>query len=91
IRDRFGARYVFTDNEDVHDAFYDAAMDSGWFEEVYSDDDCTILHIRDEKGSPPPDADEGNTPDNQDSNDNEDAPGDNETLDVRPRAARGIA
>ncbi|HEX8181100.1 MAG TPA: hypothetical protein VF525_16250 [Pyrinomonadaceae bacterium] len=91
IRDRFGARYVFTDNEDVHDAFYDAAMDSGWFEEVYSDDDCTILHIRDEKGPPPPDADEGNTPDNQDSNDNEDAPGDNETLDMRPRATRGIA
>ena len=91
IRDRFGARYVFTDNEDVHDAFYDAAMDSGWFEEVYTDDYCTVLHIRDEKGQPPPDADEGNTPGDKDSNDSNDgeednAPGDNETLDLRPRA-----
>jgi hypothetical protein len=58
IRERFGARYVFTDNEDVHDAFYDAAMDSGWFEEAYADDTCTVLRIRDRKGEPPPDGDE---------------------------------
>ncbi|MFL6211101.1 MAG: hypothetical protein ACJ74W_19790 [Pyrinomonadaceae bacterium] len=92
IRDRFGARYVFTDNEDVHDAFYDAAMDSGWFEEVYTDDNCTILHIRDEKGAPPPDANDGNTPDNPDSNDNDEdnAPGDNETLNLRPRVGGQI-
>jgi hypothetical protein len=54
IRDRFGARYVFTDNEDVHNDFYDAAMDSGWFDEVYMDKDCTVLYIRDEKGTPSP-------------------------------------
>ena len=54
IRDRFGARYVFTDNEDVHNDFYDAAMDSGWFDEVYTDKDCTILYIRDQKGTPAP-------------------------------------
>lgn len=52
IRDRFGARYVFTDNEDVHNDFYDAAMDSGWFDEVYTDKDCTVLYIRDQKGAP---------------------------------------
>ena len=66
IRDRFGARYVFTDNEDVHNDFYDAAMDSGWFEEVYTDEDCTVLYIRDQKGTPPPiesDDDSTATPD----------------------------
>ena len=72
IRDRFGARYVFTDNEDVHDDFYDAALDSGWFDEVYSDDKCTVLHIRDQKGAPPPDKDDsndgGDTPDDQNDN-----------------------
>ncbi|MGH9941915.1 MAG: hypothetical protein ACRD9R_06100, partial [Pyrinomonadaceae bacterium] len=52
IRERFGARYVFTDNEDVHNDFYDKAMDSGWFEEVYTDEHCTILRIRDERGEP---------------------------------------
>ncbi|MGI9105231.1 MAG: hypothetical protein ACR2G4_03185 [Pyrinomonadaceae bacterium] len=54
IRDRFSARYVFTDNEDVHNDFYDAAMDSGWFEEVYTDEECTVLHIREQKGPPRP-------------------------------------
>jgi hypothetical protein len=52
IRDRFGARYVFTDNG--HDKFYDAAIVSGWFDIVYEDHDCTILKIRDTKGEPPP-------------------------------------
>jgi CxxC motif-containing protein (DUF1111 family) len=28
-------------------------MDSGWFDKVYEDDDCTVLHIRDAKGEPP--------------------------------------
>ncbi|HZH92404.1 MAG TPA: hypothetical protein VEX70_17540 [Pyrinomonadaceae bacterium] len=74
IRERFGARYVFTDNEDVHNDFYDAAMDSGWFEEVYTDEDCTVLFIRDQKGAPPPgepDADD-NAPAPNDAPDDED-------------------
>jgi hypothetical protein len=50
IRDRFGARYVFTDNS--HDDFFDNAQQSGWFEIVYEDRDCTILHVRDEKVEP---------------------------------------
>jgi hypothetical protein len=90
IRDRFGARYVFTDNEEVHDAFYNAAMDSGWFDEVYTDDDCTVLHIRDEKGPPPADKDEGNSPDDKDSDDDGDAPEDNETLNLRPRGGGSL-
>jgi hypothetical protein len=70
IRDRFGARYVFTDNQ--HEDFLDNAQTSGWFEIVYEDTQCTILHIRDQRVEPPPDDsetdDEGNTeppPDNQ--------------------------
>jgi hypothetical protein len=47
IRDRFGARYVFTDNN--HHDFYSHATDSGWFEIIYEDAQCTILHIRDQK------------------------------------------
>ena len=61
IRDRFGARYVFTDNS--HDDFFDNAKASGWFEIVYEDRDCTILHIRDQKVEPEADdSDTGDTP-----------------------------
>lgn len=47
------ARYVFTDHE--HEAFFNDALDSGWFDEVYTDGDCSILRLREEKGDPPPD------------------------------------
>ncbi len=53
IRDRFRSRYVFTDNG--HDKFYNNAIESGWFEIVYEDADCTILRIRDFKSAPPQD------------------------------------
>lgn len=52
IRERFGARYVFTDNS--HDDFYGNAIESGWFEVVYEDTECTILRIRDQKLESPP-------------------------------------
>jgi hypothetical protein len=47
IRDRFGARYVFSDNG--HDDFFQHARASGWFDIVYEDTQCTIMFIRDEK------------------------------------------
>jgi hypothetical protein len=53
IRDRFGARWVFSDNKD-HDSFYDNALKSGWFDRVYDDKDCFVLHLRDQKSEPPP-------------------------------------
>jgi hypothetical protein len=53
IRDRFGARYVFTDNN--HHDFVAAANASGWFEIVYEDEYCMILHILDEKSALPAD------------------------------------
>ena len=53
IRERFNARYVFTDNQ--HEDFVNLALDSGWFDEpVYEDEHCTILRLRDTKGTPPP-------------------------------------
>jgi hypothetical protein len=52
IRERFGARYVFTDNS--HHDFFDKAKESGWFDIVYEDSECTILHIRDQKSAPEP-------------------------------------
>ena len=54
IRDKFGTRWVFSDNTSDHDSFYDRALTSGWFERVYRDADCTVLHIRDQKGEAPP-------------------------------------
>jgi hypothetical protein len=51
IRDRFGARYVFTDNN--HHDFFAAARESGWFEIVYEDEHCTIMHILDTKQALP--------------------------------------
>ncbi|HEX6045737.1 MAG TPA: hypothetical protein VFZ22_14690 [Pyrinomonadaceae bacterium] len=50
IRDRFGARYVFSDND--HHDFFDQAQRSGWFDIVYEDTECTIMYIRDEKAGP---------------------------------------
>ncbi|MDT5060692.1 MAG: hypothetical protein QOH63_1151 [Acidobacteriota bacterium] len=35
IRDRFGARYIFTDNEEIHESFFGNAMDSGWFDQIH--------------------------------------------------------
>jgi hypothetical protein len=60
IRDRFGARYVFTDN--AHDDFLDNAQASGWFDIVYEDHQCTVLHIRDQKTEPEPSESETNDP-----------------------------
>jgi hypothetical protein len=70
IRDRFGSRYIFTDNSDVHTRFYTNALDSGWFEVAYEDEDCTILHIRDQRVEPRADQnDENNTDDSGDEGD----------------------
>jgi hypothetical protein len=59
IRDRFGARWVFSDNTSDHDGFYDNALKSGWFDRVYEDADCSILRLREQKGEPPPETKPG--------------------------------
>ena len=65
IRDRFGAQYVFTNNSKGHDDFYNNAVESGWFDRVYDDDDCSILKLRDVKGEPPTEEDENVEDENQ--------------------------
>jgi hypothetical protein len=44
IRDRFGAEYIFTDNE--HSEFMENIEDSGEFEKVYEDKFTTVLRVR---------------------------------------------
>lgn len=72
IRDRFGARWVFSDNSDDHVPFFDNAMNSGWFEKVYDDGDCTVFHIRDQKVTPP--TDDKKTDDDSSGGDNDNSP-----------------
>ena len=63
IRNKFGARYIFADAKE-NDDMIAKALDSGWVEIVYDDDEARILKIRDEKGQPP-DADEGPASDDE--------------------------
>jgi len=72
IRDRFGARYIFTDNSDDHLKFYGNAMDSGWFDVKYEDSDCTVLQIRDQKIEPAPQEKDENNTDNTNDEEEED-------------------
>ena len=53
IREKFGSRYIFSDAKENTD-FLAKALESGWFDEVYEDDEARILKIRDQKGEPPP-------------------------------------
>jgi hypothetical protein len=53
IRDKFGARYIITDQKKRGEDFFFNIMRSGWVEEVYDDDFATILRIRDAKGTVP--------------------------------------
>ncbi len=52
IRERFGARYVFTDGKKTNARFYHNAIESRWFEEVYDDQYCTVLRVADRPTSP---------------------------------------
>lgn len=35
IREKFGARYVFSDDEEIHENFYAKALASGWFDQIH--------------------------------------------------------
>jgi len=52
VREQFGSHYIFSDTQN-HQDMYAKAMESGWVEKVYEDDEVFILKIRDEKGEPP--------------------------------------
>ncbi|MGD9590204.1 MAG: hypothetical protein AB7Q37_12300 [Pyrinomonadaceae bacterium] len=57
IRERFGADYIFADARE-NEKMIANALESGWVEMVYEDDEARILKIRDQKGKPPSDSDE---------------------------------
>jgi len=65
IRDKFGAHYIFTDAKENVDMVA-KALDSGWAEMIYEDDEARILKIRDEKGEPPKAAIEDDKPETPD-------------------------
>jgi hypothetical protein len=52
IREKFGARFIFADAKE-NDDMIAKALDSGWVEIAYEDDEARILKIRDQKGEPP--------------------------------------
>ncbi|HKG13367.1 MAG TPA: hypothetical protein VKB12_08505 [Pyrinomonadaceae bacterium] len=74
------ARYVFTDRE--HEDFYNHALDSGWFDLAYEDEDCAVFRIRDQKGEPLPDNVPAEGTDQHDTDtDADDAPDDGDAAD----------
>jgi len=64
IRDKFGSHYIFADAKENTDMIA-KALESGWVETIYEDDEARLLKIRDVKGEPPADSadDESETPD----------------------------
>jgi len=57
IVEKFGSHYVMSDAKENMD-FLAKALESGWFDQVYEDDEARILKIRIQKGEPPPEAKE---------------------------------
>ncbi len=52
IREKFGANYIFADAKENVDMIA-KALESGWVETIYEDDEARLLKIRDVKGEPP--------------------------------------
>ena len=52
IRDKFGSNYIFTDAKENTDMIA-KALESGWVDMVYEDDEARILKIRAQKGDAP--------------------------------------
>ncbi|HEX8638248.1 MAG TPA: hypothetical protein VF692_09310, partial [Pyrinomonadaceae bacterium] len=61
IREKFGANYIFADAKENDDLFA-KALESGWTEMIYEDDEARILRIRPQKGEPAKDAVETDAP-----------------------------
>lgn len=55
IRERFGAKYIFADAKENTDMIA-KALESGWVEIIYEDDEARLFKIRDVKGEPPDEA-----------------------------------
>ncbi len=52
IRDKFGSKYIFTDIKE-NETLIAKALESGWCDKAYDDDEAIILKIRDVKGEAP--------------------------------------
>jgi hypothetical protein len=52
IRDKFGANYIFADSKENIDMIA-KALDSGWVETIYEDDEARLFKIRAQKGEAP--------------------------------------
>jgi hypothetical protein len=52
IRERFGANYIFADAKENTDMIA-KALESGWVETIYEDDEARLFKIRTVKGEPP--------------------------------------
>lgn len=61
IRDKFGARYIFADAKENVDMLA-KALDSGWVETIYEDEQARILKIRDVRGEPSTPEEDEETP-----------------------------
>ena len=61
IRDKFGARYIFADAKENVDMLA-KALDSGWVETIYEDEEARLLKIRDVKGEPSSPEEDEETP-----------------------------
>lgn len=84
IREKFGARYIFTDKKPRNDGdtndFYFNLTESGWVEEKFDDGKSTVLMIRDERGAPENDDAENDDAENdmEEASDDENAADENE-------------
>jgi hypothetical protein len=61
VREKFGARFIFSDAKE-NENLIAKCLESGWCETAYEDDEAIFLKIRDQKGAPPKEADEGAPP-----------------------------
>ncbi len=61
IRDKFGANFIFADAKE-NDDMIAKALESGWVEMAYEDDEARILRIREVKGEPAKDAADAEAP-----------------------------
>lgn len=84
IREKFGANYIFADAKENVDMIA-KALDSGWVETIYEDDEARLLKIRAVKGEAPDDAkDDPETPEEKkilDELEKNEAPRSNSNLD----------
>jgi len=73
IREKFGSRWIFNDAKENEDMVA-KCLESGWCEIAYQDDEAMYLKIRDEKGTPPNEAEDAPpTPEEQKQLDEEEA------------------